>query len=574
MTIDLSKRVEFLAENQLFAGLNPLQLEAVANELVENACPKGKEIATQGSLQDSLYLIHSGGVTLTRIRKGKAPVVYEANGSFGEDSMRTGRHRWAANATTNADSVLLGLKREQFERLAKITPVLRANFAVVVNTHRLERHSHFKWLQAGEIICFMTRKNIFLLLQGMIGPALLGLGAIIGMVAAWYYSLWVPALSFAWYISLAAGIMATLWGIWKGVDWTNDYYIITDRRIVWLEKIIGLYESRQETPLSAIQRVNVETDLSGRMLDYGTLLISTIVGNTLKLEYMDHPNQAAGLIDLYWKRSKETARRMDKVEVNNALRARLLEGRDEANQTQGVIAKNAEPADPYEQQRGLANLFRLRFEGLSTVTYRKHLFVLFTQTLIPGLILFLLAGVLVYELISPTSLATMLNMKLGVLVAIWLFLGAGALLWWIYEYVDWRNDIFQVTPEQIMDIDKTPLGQATSDVAALSNILSIEYKRVGILEVLFNYGTVYITIGGGKEMAFENVFNPSAVQADIERRRLERIDKQKQETIDAERERTADWFEAFFDSEQQLRQEKDAKPGRIPGDNNPKNEVK
>ena len=54
------------------------------------------------------------------------------------------------------------------------------------------------------------------------------------------------------------------------------------------------------------------------------------------------------------------------------------------------------------------------------------------------------------------------------------------------EYVDWSNDIFQVTPDQIMDIDKTPLGQVTSDIAALENILSIEHKRIGILQLFFN----------------------------------------------------------------------------------------
>jgi hypothetical protein len=121
--------------------------------------------------------------------------------------------------------------------------------------------------------------------------------------------------------------------------------------------------------------------------------------------------------------------------------------------------------------------------------------------------------------------------------------------------VDWRNDIFQVTPDQIMDIDKTPLGQVTSDIASLENILSIEYQRIGILELLFNYGTVFITIGGGKEMHFENVYNPSAVQEDIERRRLEKVTKKEQETIKAERERVADWFAAYYHNEQQFRTE-------------------
>lgn len=114
----------------------------------------------------------------------------------------------------------------------------------------------------------------------------------------------------------------------------------------------------------------------------------------------------------------------------------------------------------------------------------------------------------------------------------------------------------------------------TSDIASLDNILSIENRRIGILELLFNYGTVYITVGGGKEMAFEDVFNPSAVQEDIERRRLEKITKKEQESIKAERERVVSWFAAYYQNEQQYRNEEATAGNQKSEDNQPKNEVK
>jgi hypothetical protein len=55
-------------------------------------------------------------------------------------------------------------------------------------------------------------------------------------------------------------------------------------------------------------------------------------------------------------------------------------------------------------------------------------------------------------------------------------------------------------------------------------------------------------------MTFEDLYNPSAVQDDIERRRLERITKKEQASIKAERERMADWFAAYHHSSEQLRQ--------------------
>ncbi len=574
MLNETSERVAFLNRIQLFYGLNQEQFEAVAKELTEETFPAGKDIVKQGAEGDCLYLIWSGRVSLTQSGKEQPVATYGAGDNFGEESVLVNRHRWTATVTTTEETLVLVLRRAQFRNLLKQAPGLRTNFAVTVNTHRLERRTLFKWLQSNEVIYFMSRKHPILLGQALIGPVLLAVAAIIGMLAVWYYSLWVPALAGVWYLALLVGLGAVGWAVWNGFDWSNDYYIITDRRVVWVEKVVGIYESRQEAPLSAIQRVNVETEYSGRILDYGDIVISTIVGSTLKLENVDHPYQAAALIDQHWKRSKETSRKMDLEEINNALRARLLDGKDKPAQIQGIVTNQQEKKNPYEDQRGFANLFRLRFEQLSTVTYRKHIIVLFEQTWIPGLILFILLGIFVYEVFSPTSsFATLFNVKSGWLVLIWMFLFVAALIWGIYEYLDWSNDIFQVTPEQIMDIDKTPLGEATSDIASLENILSIESKRIGILELLFNYGTVYITVGGGKEMAFENVYNPSAVQEDIERRRLERITKKEQESIKAERERTADWFAAYFNSEQQLRHEEGTPVDKKPEDSQPKNEV-
>jgi hypothetical protein len=575
MPIDTSERVIFLNQIHLFNSLNEEQFGAVANELTEETFPAGKEIVKQGTEDDCLYLIWSGKVSLTQSGKQQPLATFVSGDHFGEEAMLVNHHRWTTTVTATEETIVLALTREQFRKLVKQAPGLRINFAVTVNSYRLERRIRFKWLQENEVVYFLARKHPILLVQSLTGPVLLAVAGIIGMLAAWYYSLWVPALAAVWYLSLLASVFAVGWGVWNGIDWGNDYYIVTDRRVVWVEKVIGIYESRQETPLSAVQRVNVEMDLSGRAMDYGDLVISTIVGSTLTLRNVDHPYQAAALIDQYWKRSKDTSHKMEEEEMNKALRARLLDGQEQPTEIKGIVAKPTEKKSPYENQRGIVNLFRLRFEHLTTVTYRKHIFVLYEQTWIPGLILLILLGILVYEIFSPSaSFASFFNADAGLLSLLWALLFISGLLWWIYQYLDWSNDIFQVTPDQIMDIDKTPLGQVTSDIASLENILSIEYKRIGILELLFNYGTVYITIGGGKEMAFENVYNPSAVQDDIERRRLERITKKEHESIKADRERTADWFAAYYHNEQKLRREEGAPGDQKPEDSQPKNEVK
>ncbi len=86
--------------------------------------------------------------------------------------------------------------------------------------------------------------------------------------------------------------------------------------------------------------------------------------------------------------------------------------------------------------------------------------------------------------------------------------------WWIYRYVDWANDIYQITPEQIIDIYKKPLAREMRKVAPLENILGTEVDRKGIVGIMLNYGDV-ITNVGTEQFTFEGVYDPVGVQQDI-----------------------------------------------------------
>jgi hypothetical protein len=575
MPIDSTERIKFLNQIHLFNGLDEAQMATVAGEFKEETFSAGKEIIPLGAENDRLFLVWTGKVVVSRSGKRPISATFVTGDHFGEEGMLGGHQRQSIFAKALEPTTVLELDRSQFQNLSKQAPTLKTNITVALNSHSLEQQVHFKWLQDNELVYYLARKNSVLLIEGLTPPLLLEIAAVAGLLVTWYYSLWVPALAALWYVSLLLCVFAAGWGVWNGIDWSNDYYIVTDRRLVWVEKVVGLYESRQETPLSAVLRVNVDTDLYGRFLDYGTLVISTIVGSTLKLRNIDHPYQAAALIDQYWKRSKDTARKMDQEEIQKALRSRLIGDQTAVPEKTSVVTKPVAANNPYQGQRGIINLFRLRFEDFATVTYRKHIFVLIEQVWKPVLVMFILFAFLFFEIFRPhANIAALFKAETGLIYFIWAVLYLASLIWGIYEYIDWSNDIFQVTPEQIMDIDKTPLGEVTSDIASLENILSIEYKRIGILALLFNYGTVYITIGGGREMHFENVFNPSAVQEDIERRRLERVTKKEQDAILAERERNADWFAAYFKNEQQFRQEQGAPGANNPDDISPINEVK
>ena len=71
-------------------------------------------------------------------------------------------------------------------------------------------------------------------------------------------------------------------------------------------------------------------------------------------------------------------------------------------------------------------------------------------------------------------------------------------IWWLYQYVDWRNDIYVLTLDKIFDIERKPLTREDKREASLANILSLENARIGLTGLILNYGTVTINVGNEK----------------------------------------------------------------------------
>ena len=226
---------------------------------------------------------------------------------------------------------------------------------------------------------------------------------------------------------------------------------------------------------------------------------------------------------------------------------------------------------PSALRYALSHIFTLRLEDGETITYRKHSFVLLQQVWQPSLILLGLLAWWIVRIVYLTAHPGQvlfgnqaeIGFQIDSLVLILPLLIGPFFLWWLYQYIDWTNDIFQVTPDQIIDVDKKPFGSEERRVAPLENILSTESKRVGLLGNLFNFGTVYITVGGAK-LEFEDVFDPAAVQSDIDQRRRARQAAKAAAIAAAERERTAEWIATYHLNSEEFRAAEQKKTGQNP----------
>jgi hypothetical protein len=346
------------------------------------------------------------------------------------------------------------------------------------------------------------------------------------------------------------------WGVWNAIDWSNDFYLVTNQRVIWLEKVIGLYDSRQEAPLSTILSVGIETDLIGRTLDFGNVIVRTFVGK-LEFDHVDHPAQAADMIREYWERTKVGGTRSQKEAMRDSIREKLglpVEKKQEL-ELPPVVVEDREMAKGPVWLLALSDMFKLRVQDGGTVLYRKHWVVFLQQAWKPAMLFLVLLGLMAvrgWVLLQSPDQALLERNSLGALRPDTIMVALPLIMlpffgWFVWEYLDWKNDIFMVTPDEIIDIDKKPFGTEERRAAQIENILSTDYKREGVIGYIFNFGTVYITVGGS-QLAFEDVLDPAGVQADINRRRMTRIAKKSEDAADVERERMAVWLAAYHEN--------------------------
>jgi len=561
--IEIPARIAFLKKIHLFHGLEDDELAVIAEKLLESAVPKDGVVFKQGDKATSFYLIYGGSVRIVRRGRGREEIQLARlvkDDYFGEMALVANRPR-SGTVTALADTLLLVLSREHFQQLYKEAPQLRLNLELAIKSRQLSQRLHFKWLRPDESIYFLARKHHVVLYQNLVLPIVM-LALPVILFYGWFTIARLAIVALAASLSL---LVILAWMVWLIIDWGNDYYIVTSQRVVWLEKVVGIYDSRQESPLSTILSVGIEANPFGRVLDFGDVVVRTFVGKII-FNNVDHPYEASHMVEEYWQRTRETAANMEKEAMKNALRKRL--GIIPSPQTPAEAVKPDVPKSERKRQSFLrllgSNTLKLRYESGDTVIYRKHWVVLIMEAWLPvmgvmgSLLMFLyrlyqLALIPEEDFISFSGGISVDAWAAATLVILVVFLG-----WLGYRILDWSNDQFIVNAEQIIDLDREPFGTETRNAAQLENILGTEYRRIGILGNIFNFGTVYITVGGTK-LAFENVIDPAAVQSDIDRRRMARTEKKQQAAVAAERERMAEWLITYHRNADELKREEEEK---------------
>ena len=342
--MEASTIVLFLQKIHLFHDLTDEQLLDIAEKITEVSVEKDEVILEQGDEDKGFNLIFRGKVRLFRRydRREQDLGTLVSGDYFGEMELITGRGNWA-NVSAIESTMLLRFSNEDCHEILKAYPSIRITLDLAIASRKMAQSTRFNWLGPDEVVYFVQRKGTYFLLEVLVIPVM---------------SLLVPAALF-------------LWGV-------------TNQRVVWLEKVIALYDSRTEAPLSEILSVGVETDIIGRALGHGTVIVRTFVG-AIPFRNVRYPYQAANMVEEYWQRTQKASQKAEKEAFKEALRQRLgLLQPPQEEDTPVEDGENKPAKRPNFWKLFIVNLFSQRIVEGDKVTYRKHWFVLLKQVFLPS----------------------------------------------------------------------------------------------------------------------------------------------------------------------------------------------
>jgi hypothetical protein len=251
-------------------------------------------------------------------------------------------------------------------------------------------------------------------------------------------------------------------------------------------------------------------------------------------------------IDKFRRQSQTDLSKAETASMENIIRQKINPPQPEATppasppavQTPQAPARTRPPLS-----RRISNFFATRLEEGNIITYRKHAIILFKKVGVPTLLsltVFVLMGILLWQRTHghtgyPSARSIFL---LGIMIALL------PVSWWAYQLIDWRNDIYRITPDRILDIERKPFGDEIAKSAPLESIQSLEHERLGVVGLLLNYGDVIISTSGEK-FIFHGIHDPARAQQEI----FDHIYALRKHRTEAEarsqHERVAEWVAAY-----------------------------
>lgn len=535
-----NQRVVILAQclgsHPLFSELSEDDLEALARAAYVQDVPPGRKLWGQGSPGDSLVIVVRGHLEVKRVGADGHEHFLTRLGpgaAIGETSLLLGDFHDAA-VTALSPCRLIVLPRPEFKELLRQRPSIEKGLRPREDICLALEAPRFSWQSIEERVALVCRRHTWMLYRGLFWP--------------FVCLLIVVPISYIFTLSLLfwaiPAVCLGLWIIWNWAEWRNDVLIITNRRLVHVERQLLFYERQEQASLDRIQDVSVEKKgLGAALLGYGHLIAQT-AGATGQIifSHTPRPDFVKEVLFEQMDRYQALQRAMRRSNLESDLRKRLgltIIPEEPTNQDplplEQIQPESRLDAIALHLTKMIQNGFpRLRQQQGDVIIWRKHWVVLMLSLLWPALAA--MVAVMV-PLLLQVSIPPLVAGAALALILLW--------VWWQWE--NWRNDVYILTPDRIIDIESIPLRLHTSRrEGSLANIQNITYVVPDMLAGLLNYGDVTIeTAGQSGNFTFSSVFAPAEVQADIAQYAQSFREKQQEKEQAGNREALADLLAAY-----------------------------
>lgn len=531
----------------LFSRLSRSQLRKMVGLVREVTYSPGETICVQGEPGHRYYILRSGLVRATRVDpEGRVAEVKRlgAGNAFGETSLLLGDVHDVTLEVLEPTTIWY-LEREEFEKLLAADPSIERALQMRPDVAERRRYPRFRWLklEEGEFIIKVLRRHWFSLVDRIFLPAtLLLLLLFLGLLFLLVREASI-ALTIAGVLLLMGSIVPLISIGYHWIDWINDTYVVTNRRVAHRERVGALLtqESFSAAPLRAIQNIQViQTGLVGRLLRFGDLIVET-AGAAGQVIFRDIPDPWTVQNVIFEQRARVLAleRLQTREEIRRAIRRHfLLEGEEE-------VAPSAPPAPV---QRGClawpALLLRYFFpsawqrEG-PVVTWRRHPITFLRAIFLPTVVG---AGLtVIVGLVAPFAGRFAFS-----LIALYGVAMLGTILWFFWNFEDWQNDYLQVTATRLIQVDRLPLLLRESRrEASLEQITNVRFEQ-GFIGRLLGYGHIFVeTAAPVGTFQFRYAKHPQEIQREIFAHIEDARRRQREEEARQRRREMLEWLSAY-----------------------------
>jgi hypothetical protein len=300
-------------------------------------------------------------------------------------------------------------------------------------------------------------------------------------------------------VSLLVALLGIAAAVYIYIESENDHLILTNYRVILSDRqVFGEYQIDQIS-LRDVQDVRSTSDSYLQYwLDYGTITVQS-VRKTLVFKKAERATKfqaevMAEVKALRNQRSDKDFREVIDTKVYGKPPAEEVPEADLVLSTSPVLLRWLLPDNPQISADG-------------TITWRPHWVFLIVQLTKPVVfvVLAFLAILVAAQFPVGNPLLSGGWMILAIALVLVVFLG-----WAAYEVEDHVNDLYILTPTNIVDVEQKPWGPADRRSASLGAVQNVTSKTT-LISRWWNYGDVFVETAGKGEFTFHKVPYPSEV---------------------------------------------------------------